>query len=363
MNEQAWLREQAKATEQDHVLNNTPSEYLEMTNISRLSAWTSSAIWGLSRQLFWFVNKGKFAANDQIYIHSNLTRKIWEPKKSGKAHSLVSWALADQAKFATKNGRLFHHLANGTAEVVVAESVTYGAEDVTMHNVSYLNNKSVDPTEHKMDLDIVLNCTGYKFECNWLMLDDDKKFCMCPRTWYKHAFPPALGHKMAFLGYARPHQGGIPACAEMLARYVGRLQKGEVSLPKNYAELAITEGEAETNFFSLTPHLRALVDYNGFMESVAKLVGCESSPPPFISSHYGLFDGIANRYKYWVYPCWPCSFRTNGYGAKPELYWKVMDKFSLRKMTRYPPFGNHVLTSIHIYTGAFFIFFANMFAF
>jgi hypothetical protein len=40
-----------------------------------------------------------------------------------------------------------------------------------------------------------------------------------------------------------------------------------------------------------------------------------------------------------------------------------MDKFSLRKMTRYPPFGNHALTSIHTYTGAFFIFFANMFAF
>jgi len=362
MNEQAVLREQSKATEQNHVLNNTPSEYLEMTNTSRMASWTNSAIWGLIRQLFWFVNKGSLAANEQIRIHSNLTRKCWQGEY-GKKQSFVAWALADQAKFATKNGRLFHHLANGTAEVVVADSVTYGAKDVTMHKVNWLNNQSVEPTEHKMDLDVVLNCTGYKFECNWLMLDDDKKFCMCPRTWYKHSFPPALGHKMAFLGYARPHQGGIPACAEMLGRYVGRLQKGELSLPKDYAELAIREGKVETEFFSMTPHLRSLVDYNGFMESVAKLVGCESSPPPLLSSNYGLFGGIANRYKYWVYPCWPCCFRTHGYGAKPEVNRKVMDKFSLRNMTRYPPFGAHPMGFIHTFTGVFFIFFANMFSF
>ena len=28
-----------------------------------------------------------------------------------------------------------------------------------------------------------------------------------PRKWFKHCFPPGLGHKVAFLGYARPNQG------------------------------------------------------------------------------------------------------------------------------------------------------------
>ena len=70
---------------------------------------------------------------------------------------------------------------------------------------------------------------------------------MSPRYWFKHCFPTAdkLANKLAFLGYARPHQGGIPQCAEMLARYVAQMIAGNLALPNDYKQRALAEGTCE----------------------------------------------------------------------------------------------------------------------
>ena len=44
---------------------------------------------------------------------------------------------------------------------------------------------------------------------------------------YKHIFHPEIGHTLCFLGFARPTGGGVPATAELGARYFVALLKGD----------------------------------------------------------------------------------------------------------------------------------------
>jgi dimethylaniline monooxygenase (N-oxide forming) len=119
-------------------------------------------------------------------------------------------------------------------------------------------------------------CNGYTAQFPWLQIPG---FDSNPRSWFLHCFPKNLGDSLFFIGYARPHQGGIPAMADILSRYVAQVVAGERKLPDDYAEQARQNGIAEREYYYISPDLHILVDYNAFLESVARRIGCEPRLP------------------------------------------------------------------------------------
>ena len=129
------------------------------------------------------------------------------------------------------------------------------------------------------EFDVIIACTGYQSNFDWIQTSDPElKLNPNTKTWFKHCFPPGFSDKLAFLGFARPHSGGIPQCSEMLARYIAQLYAGALSLPNNYSELALMEGANEEACYhkAFNP---LLVDYFAFMELVAKMIGCTTKLP------------------------------------------------------------------------------------
>jgi hypothetical protein len=61
-----------------------------------------------------------------------------------------------------------------------------------------------------------------------------------------------------------------------------------------------------------------LVDYLAYMMSIAKLMDCTPQVP-----RWNPMDMV----KYWTFPMWPCFFRTQGVGAKPNAAKAVLEKF------------------------------------
>jgi dimethylaniline monooxygenase (N-oxide forming) len=185
-----------------------------------------------------------------------------------------------------------------------------------------------------------------------------------------HCFPPGLGDKLFFVGYARPHQGGIPVMAEMLSRYIAMLLDGKRKLPLDYALLAEQDASAEREYYHVSPDLNSLVDYNAFLESVARRMGCEpqlplacilafnlhtlfgttimlSLPIPSLS----LFNiwGVVAAYslatatffflysgrliKWWFYPHWSAWYRQRGPGSDPRLLDSLLDRVNIWRCT------------------------------
>jgi dimethylaniline monooxygenase (N-oxide forming) len=118
---------------------------------------------------------------------------------------------------------------------------------------------------------------------DWINIEGSKNPIEAnPRKWFfKHCFPPGSGEKVAFLGYARLAQGGLPQCSELLARYVAFfiLATGERKLPKDYDVQAVNQGQLEKETFYSIPNANSLVDFAPFASSVARLIKCEPSIP------------------------------------------------------------------------------------
>ena len=111
------------------------------------------------------------------------------------------------------------------------------------------------------------------------------------RDLYKQMIHPDHGVSLAFIGFARPQQGGVPAVAEMQSRYFAQLCSGTRTLPSKSGLLdqAREDRERWETEYSITPHVSSLVNYSHYMESLAHLVGCEPEIPsvfrdPVVSS-------------------------------------------------------------------------------
>jgi len=168
-----------------------------------------------------------------------------------------------------------------------------------------------------VDVDVIIACTGYHTRPLDKWLETPESYTTDPRLWFKHCFPPNMGNHLAFLGYARPHSGGIPQCSEMLSRYIAQILIGSLALPQNYEEIAKADGQCDLECYHLTPHNHLVVDYHAFMVSVARLVGCTPYMP------YNPIQIV----KHWTFPLWPCFFRMRGPGANKESCDAVLNKF------------------------------------
>jgi hypothetical protein len=219
----------------------------------------------------------------------------------------------------TKNSRASCAIARGDLAHIVAPKI----EKIDGRALSFAGGESAT-------VDVVLCCTGYGGSFEWISTDigyDCSKNCV--RGFYKHSFPPGWGHCLAFAGYTRGHQGGIPQMGEMVARCAARVFSGRLELPEDYAKRAEVEADQENRFFVLSPHLKPLVDYPSYMDAMARLLGCEPWVPWFRPKLL---------FKYLFYPLWPCWYRLDGVGANRAAAMAVLDKFPISKAFKLTPY-------------------------
>ena len=149
------------------------------------------------------------------------------------------------------------------------------------------------------------------------------------RSWYKHSVPACFKEKpIAFIGYARGHQGGIPQMGEMQARLVSLCLAGKDLLPADFAKRAVQEGKDEDAYYLLAPALKPLVDYPSYMDSMSKLIGCEPNVP---------WGSPSMMFKFMYYPLWPAWYRFRGPGANPTEAQALFDQFPIMKWFKVTP--------------------------
>lgn len=278
-----------------------------------------------------------------MWAYSTIRHVIFRvlPALTPAARHLNAWNLlnmagqplrGDQASIPTKSARLCTEAGRGRVRVVIAKHAAFHGRRVELTEV--LDDRGADARRGAVgpvaldDVDVVVLCTGFRTDFSWIEVEG---LDWNPRTWWKHCFPPGLGDALAFVGWARPHQGGIPACAEILSRYVAMVLAGTRTLPPDYAERAHREGDDEQAFYVHEPRSPNLVDYPAFMDSVARLIGCLPRAPA---------PSQAERFlQYWVYPNWPLWYRMSGPGARPDVVEHVLSSFPLRSSFAPNPFN------------------------
>jgi len=223
-----------------------------------------------------------------------------------------------QAEFVaapTKNFRLAELAHAGEAEVIVAQTAKFNGTTVTFKDVLFANKSRTEAHEKGFEIDAIVCSCGYQSTLKWL----DVEVEMNPRTWFKHAFPPELGDKLFMVGFARPHQGSLPAASELVARYGAMVFSGERELPQGYERIAFKEGLQEDELFKVDPKLKSLVDFSAFTDIMSKMIGCEAKRPSIFH-----FQRWLQYHLYARYPAW---FRAEGPHAKPEVIDGVLKKF------------------------------------
>lgn len=331
--------------QRNETTNFPANGFLEAATTSRMSAGQNVLAYGLFRRILWRAP----------VLNNTLSRLCLESTKSAIIRN-------DQATYVTKNQRMCEALQNGKIEVQVSRDISSTGSFCTFH--------MQDGTTEPRQFDAIVLCTGYRVEFPWIQFSEEIGFSSNPRSWFLHCFPPNLGHCLFFVGYTRPHQGGIPVMAEMLSRYIALLLTGDRRLPIEYTAQADIDARAEREYYYLSPDLDTLVDYNAFLESVARRIGCEPRlhwlciilfnihmasmmlfvaqicilDKPLLSmrasvllwawSMIGFFlfdDGVL--LKWWFYPHWAVWYRQRGPGADPILLKRLLGRVNLWEST------------------------------
>lgn len=210
--------------------------------------------------------------------------------------------MQDQSVVVAKTMRLPIAATAGKLAMIIARRMRCEGERVSFDEVM-LDERAPGGGAR---FDAIIACTGYQTHVPWL----DAAISLNPRDWFRHAFPPEYDGKLVFLGWARPHQGGLPGCAELLARYTATLASGAARLPDDLAARIAAEAAAERAYYRGSPHVDTLVDYPAFMDAMAELVGCRPRVPNPLRS--------PRRFaQFCIYPNWPCWYRKDGVGRDP----------------------------------------------
>ena len=292
------------------------SDFLESFNTNRFSVAPNIMGYGALRQFMWRVWRGGKGPAEGNRIIAELAK---QSLAGTNGHGRQAFWQADLSQWVTKNSRAVRAIAQGHLAHIVAPKI----EKIDGRTITFAGGETAT-------VDVVLCCTGYSGSFDWIANDighDCTKNCV--RGFYKHAFPPGWGHCLAFAGYCRGHQGGIPQMGEMVARCAARVFSGRLELPEDYAKRAEVEADQENRFFVLSPHLKPLVDYPSYMDAMARWLGCEPWVPWFRPKLL---------FKYLFYPLWPCWYRLDGVGANRAAAMAVLDKFPISKAFKLTPY-------------------------
>lgn len=173
-------------------------------------------------------------------------------------------------KFACKNVMFMNKVATG--RILVNAS---GIDHIAGESVVFQDGTRAPRCE------CLVLCTGYRDVFPFLKgnIGDSGLPLSVPennvRGLFKHVFHPQIGKSMAWIGFARPSTGGIPACAEMAARYFALLLANQRELPYDIAQRTAREGKLDERYYCLSPDVKTLVGYKDWMDSMAELIGCE----------------------------------------------------------------------------------------
>lgn len=166
-------------------------------------------------------------------------------------------------KFLQKNDDFVPRVLEGSLKVH-AQAV----KKLTENSIVFEDGKEIEA-------DIVLCCTGYVESGPPDIIEGVPKVENV-RDCFKHSIHPEIGPRVAFIGWARPAQGGVPACSEMQARYFSLLCSGKKQLPPKEKLKALIERDRrmEERDYFMQPYIKTLVNYCVYLDSMAILIGC-----------------------------------------------------------------------------------------
>ncbi|WP_133468568.1 flavin-containing monooxygenase [Paraglaciecola marina] len=227
-------------------------------------------------------------------------RTIWRNIRKSTDNKALS-LLADHVILApdepgsvvTKTERIFEAEANGMV--------------IDIGGITRVNGSQVEFESGRSEsFDAIVFCTGFKFSLPFMKNDSEISDI---RDCYLQSFHKDLKERVAFIGFARPQQGGVPLIAELQARYFARVISDKIQLPENLYELAIADKKLWQEEFYETPHVFGLVNGQRFNEKIADLIGCRLPAPNIIFSPKSFVV-------YWLHHIWPCQFRVVGPGKQ-----------------------------------------------
>lgn len=247
------------------------------------------------------------------WVHWSFTRGLFHQylkSKNADVRYRGAWDLQagpSPNQVITKNERVYKPIVDGKIQPNLS-----GIKRFTRAGVEFNDGE-------QQALDTVVFCTGFEVRFPFLSL----KFT-ATRDLYKQMFHPDEDETIAFIGFARPQQGGVPAIAELQARYFAQLLSGSKRLPSRERRLEATADEAAhwRREYHITPHVASLVNYCTYTDAMADLVGCRPSPPsPLRDPELYV--------KLWFGPQFSAQFRLRGPHANAEASERFIRRFPL----------------------------------
>jgi hypothetical protein len=220
--------------------------------------------------------------------------KMKRSATSESARMVAEWNLNNSHyynHFFTKNEAFIDRIVDGT--LIVNSS---GIERLGKDYVLFKDGQ-------KEPVDTIMLNTGYTEDFG-IIKDADIKDV---RLMYKHMIHPEFGSGLVFIGWARPAEGGVPACSEMQSRYFALLCSGKKNLPDQIrlTELITQQAAFENEAYFGNPELRTLVHYTRYMNDFAKIIGCS----PW---HPSIFRNPRLAYRLWCGSQMPHIYRLFG---------------------------------------------------
>lgn len=214
----------------------------------------------------------------------------------------------------------------GTKTLALPKAIAHHGCEVVGDIVNVKNDgRRLESSDGKVleDVDAVVFCTGYVNQVDFM--PEGLKKCD-PRTLYKHMFHPEYGDSISWIGWARPGFGSQFPIMEMQSRLLALVLSGEKPLPKPQEMIREAEVDQEifyTQFEENARRIRSLVDYHGYMNGMAKIIGCY--PPLF--SYFFLHPRLWFHLMYG--PTQATQFRLRGPGKKVKLAREIIRKLPI----------------------------------
>ena len=217
------------------------------------------------------------------------------------------------------NRKSHHNKGNWTVKIILCKNATWvpnavsGKIQIDESGIERIDgNRVYFRSGEVKTFDAIVMCTG--FERDFSLLGPD---IQVPdnnvRNLYKHAFHPDHDGRLAFIGFVRPFAGGIPACAEMQARYFALLCSNKLQLPPDVRVRIRAEKAWEEAMTELSPNqTESIPSQSLFQDAIAREIGA-------LPSIWEILKSPRLFARYWFYPANHTFYRLVGPHAQPEI--------------------------------------------